>query len=679
MPKQNRVLAALTQREYERLLHDLEPVEFTQGQAIYREGGPVRHLHFPTTLAVSLLASSKEGGATSLATIGHEGFVGFSSVAGPDTSPFEVIALNDGHAYRLPREMATWEFEQHGGFSKLLLDYFQTILYQFAYSALCIQSYTVEQRLCRWLLEVLDRVHGQQLKMTQAFIAGNLGVRREAITEAALKLQATGLIEYSRGTITVIDRGGLEKLACECYARIRAECERILHAPLVRVDPVRHVRPDLGKIRRLAEERFHSGERVEPQSLSDMGRLLDELQIHQLELKIQNEELSAAYAEADRLQKKYADIYDFAPVPYVTVDAQGIIRQINLAGAIQLGLKRSEIGFHRFVDSLEVSSQAAFKRFLKETLAGHMRLQLEVGLIPTPRRDAATVIIDGIADESGNECLMVLTDITARKQAQGELQKYRDELEKMVAARTTDLARAREIAETANRAKATFLANVSHEVRTPLHVIYGMSTLIRREGLSQKQIARLDELDKASVQLTTVIDEILELADLDGGQFSLHREALDFNVLADQVVERFSPEIEEKHLEFHVELADLPGVAGDMLRLQHALFNYISNAVKFTARGGITLRIFPVEDAGDCVELRFEVEDTGIGISPEIRARLFAPFTQADNSMTRAYGGLGLGLVITRKIAQMMGGDAGCDSSPGKGSVFWFTARLEKI
>ena len=678
MPKQNRVLAALAPREYERLLRDLELVEFSQGQVIYREEGLVRYLHFPTTLAVSVLASSRDGGATSLATVGHEGFVGFSSVAGHDTSPFEVIALNDGHAYRMPREVAAWEFEQHGGFSRLLLDYFQTVLYQFAYSALCIQAYTVEQRLSRWLLEVVDRVDGQQLKMTQAFIAGNLGVRREAITEAALKLQAAGLIEYSRGTITVIDRGGLEGLACECYARIRAECERALQMPPARIDPVRHVRPDLGEIRRLAEERFRNGERVEPQSLSDMGRLLDELQIHQLELKIQNEELSAAYAEADMLQKKYADIYDFAPVPYVTVDAQGIIRQINLAGAIQLGLKRSEIGFHRFVDSLEAPSQAAFTRFLEETLAGHQRLQLEVDLVPAQRRDAATVIIDGIADESGNECLMVLTDITARKRAEGELQKYREELEKMVAARTADLAKAREIAETAQRAKSAFLANVSHEVRTPLHVIYGMSTLIRREGLSQKQLARLDELDRASVQLTTIIDEILELASIEAGKFSMGREVVDFVALVDQVVERFAPELEAKGLEFHDELAVLPAVQGDVHRLQQALFNYVANAVKFTPHGGITLRIFPVEDAGDRIELRFEVEDTGIGILPEIRARLFAPFEQADNSMTREYGGIGLGLAITRKIAQLMDGDAGCDSTPGKGSNFWFTARLEK-
>ena len=677
MPKQNRVLAALAQREYERLQRDLELVELFQGQVVYREGGTVRHLYFPTTLAVSVLASSQEGGATSLATIGHEGFVGFSAVVGHDVSPFEVVALSDGHAYRLPREVAAWEFEQHGSFAGLVMDYLQTILVQFAYSALCIQAYTVEQRLCRWLLEVIDRVPAQPLKMTQAFIAGNLGVRREAITEAALKLQAAGLIEYGRGTITVTDRGGLEKLACECYARMRGECSRPLQSS-ARAHVVRHARLGLNEIRHKAEERFRHGERVEPQSLSHMGRLLDELQIRQIELKIQNEEISAAYAEADQLQKKYADIYDFAPIAYVTVDSQGIIRQTNLAGAIQLGLKRSEIGFYRFGDSVAEACQPSFARFLEETLTGRKRLQLEVDLVPTPQRPAATVIIDGIADENGSECLMVLTDITDRKQTERQFLQQREGLEALVAERTADLARARQIAETAQRAKTTFLANMSHEVRTPLHVIYGMSALIRREGLNQKQLARLDELDRASVQLTTIIDEILDLASIEAGRFSMDREEVDFRVLVDQLVERVLPQLQSKQLEFRDELAALPTVVGDVHRLYQALFNYVANAIKFTPHGSITLRIFPVEDAGDRVELRFEVEDTGIGIAPEARSRLFAPFQQVDNSMTRAYDGIGLGLVITRKIAQIMGGDAGCDSLPGKGSIFWFTARLEK-
>lgn len=676
-PKQNRILAALAQREHERLLRNLELVEFLQGQVLYREGGTIRHLYFPTTLAVSVLASSHEGGATSLATIGHEGFVGFSAVVGHDVSPFEVVALSDGHAYRLPREVAAWEFGQHGSFAGVVMDYLQTILFHFAYSALCIQAYTVEQRLCRWLLEVIDRVPEQPLKMTQAFIANNLGVRREAITEAALKLQAAGLIEYSRGTIVVTDRGGLENLACECYGRMRAECSRELQAALP-TDTVRHARLGLNEIRHLAEERFRNGERVEPQSLSHMGRLLDELQIRQIELKIQNDEISAAYAEADRLQKKYADIYDFAPVAYVTVDGQGIIRQTNLAAAIQLGLKRSEIGGYRFGASVAAASQASFARFLEETLAGRKRLQLEVDLVPTVQRPEATVIIDGIADENGSECLMVITDITDRKRAEQQFLQQRDELEKIIAARTAELVHAWQVAEAARQAKTTFLANMSHEVRTPLHVIYGMSTLIRREGLSPKQLARLDELDRASVQLTTIMDEILELTAIESGKFSMKQEAVDFRALVDQVVERVTPQLQTKPLEFREELAVLPAVRGDMHRLNQALFNYVANAIKFTPGGHITLRIFPVEDAGDRVVLRFEVEDTGIGIAPEILPRLFAPFEQADNSMTRAYGGIGLGLVITRKIAQLMGGDAGCESVPGTGSTFWFTVRLEK-
>jgi PAS domain S-box-containing protein len=288
--------------------------------------------------------------------------------------------------------------------------------------------------------------------------------------------------------------------------------------------------------------------------------------------------------------------------------------------------------------------------------------------LPLRRADGSIYALCGIS-----------TDITPRVNAESRLQEYRDHLEAQVAQRTAELSVAKEAAEAANVAKSAFLANMSHEIRTPLSAILGMAHLIRRAGLPEAQTERLSKIDAAGQHLLEIINAVLDLSKIEAGKFALDDTDVHIGALAANVASMLSLSAEAKHLGISVETQAPPyNLHGDPTRLQQALLNYANNAIKFTESGTITLRAFVVDDAPATALVRFEVRDTGIGIAPEVAARLFTAFEQADTSTTRRYGGTGLGLVITRKLAELMGGSAGVDSQPGQGSTFWFTARLRK-
>lgn len=241
------------------------------------------------------------------------------------------------------------------------------------------------------------------------------------------------------------------------------------------------------------------------------------------------------------------------------------------------------------------------------------------------------------------------------------------------------LLEAKEAAEAANLSKSAFLANMSHEIRTPLNAISGMAYLIRRENLTAKQMAQLDKLEGASRHLLGIINDILELSKIEAGKYALEEIPVHIEQLINNVIAILREQVADKRLALLFEIETIPfHLLGDPTRIQQALLNYAGNAIKFTEAGSITLRVKPIKTQMEQVLVRFEVQDTGIGITGEAMTRLFSSFEQADNTITRKYGGTGLGLAITKKLAQLMGGDAGADSEVGRGSTFWFTVRLKK-
>lgn len=263
---------------------------------------------------------------------------------------------------------------------------------------------------------------------------------------------------------------------------------------------------------------------------------------------------------------------------------------------------------------------------------------------------------------------------------ENQLRELNSSLEQRVKARTADLQQAKEKAEEASRAKSTFLANMSHEIRTPLNAISGMALLMRRAGLSAEQAERLAKLETAGDHLLEVINMVLELSKIEAGKLTLDEVAFAPETLFANVSSILQERAAEKRLQFDYQLPSLPPLLlGDRTRLQQALLNYAGNAIKFTEQGSVQMRARILEEDEDSVLLRFEVEDTGIGISPEAQSRLFKAFEQADGSTTRKYGGTGLGLAIAAKIAACMGGNAGVESRLGRGSLFWFSAHLQKV
>jgi PAS domain S-box-containing protein len=285
-------------------------------------------------------------------------------------------------------------------------------------------------------------------------------------------------------------------------------------------------------------------------------------------------------------------------------------------------------------------------------------------------------------DDAGSALRMVgaMLDITERKLAEAELDAYRRGLEELVAQRTAQLIAAKEAAESANVAKSAFLANVSHEIRTPLNAISGMVSLMRRAGLPTEQVARLDKIDGAGTHLLEMIDAILDLSRIEAGKLTLEDAPINVADIVADVASNIAAKAGSKGVAVRTELGPVPPLLrGDPKGIRQALLHYATNAVKFTPAGSITLRVRPEADLGDQVVVRFEVQDTGVGIGPEVLPRLFSPFEQADNSLSRSYGGAGLGLVLTRHLARLMGGEAGALSQPNEGSTFWFTLRAKKV
>ncbi len=393
---------------------------------------------------------------------------------------------------------------------------------------------------------------------------------------------------------------------------------------------------------------------------ADARALLHELQVHQIELEMQNEELLRYQASAQAASEKYYDLFDFAPVGYYLWDDNGCIVEVNLAGAALLGLERSAVLHKRFRQFVATQDRLAFVEFCKRVLTSEGKQSCEIKLL----RDggAVDVLVEGIATQDGQGrplyCRTAVIDITQQKHAE-------------------ELAAAKAAAESANMAKSRFLANMSHELRTPMNAIMGMTDLALAQELSPTLRDYLQTVKQSADSLLNLINEILDLSRIEAGGFQLESTPFDLRTSVEQVVKALSVRASEKGLELLSDLADVPTqLVGDSLRLRQVFVNLVGNAVKFTAQGTVIVSATVQQKLAHEVVLEFTVADTGIGIAAEDQQRIFLPFTQEYASTTRQYGGTGLGLAITQRLVHLMGGRVWVESESGKGSIFRFSARL---
>lgn len=428
----------------------------------------------------------------------------------------------------------------------------------------------------------------------------------------------------------------------------------------------------IAKLRRSAEELIMNEELPAQlyEESAEMHRLLHELQVHQIELELQNEELRQARAEVESVLGKYTDLYDFAPVGYVTLDRAGTILAANLTGAGLLGVERSRLVGQRFGLFVAEAVRPAFVAFLGKAFANSAKEACDVEL---PRKSAPPLFvqIEGVASASGQECRIALIDNTERTRAEAALRQEKEAAEA--------LRQEKAAAEAASQAKSQFLANLSHELRTPMTGILGMLQLALKEDLAPTPREYLETTLKSSRSLLRIINDILEIARIEAGKLTFEEKPFALPSCVAEAADILAPEVHRKGLDLAISVAkEIPDiVVGDQVRLRQVLINLIGNAVKFTEEGKVTIRVTSGGMTPDGKrEFTFAVMDTGIGVPDDKKELLFRAFSQVDASNTRKYGGTGLGLAISRKIVDLMGGTIGFESAEGVGSTVSFTIPL---
>jgi PAS domain S-box-containing protein len=384
--------------------------------------------------------------------------------------------------------------------------------------------------------------------------------------------------------------------------------------------------------------------------------------------------------ERERILRTLFDTSDGA---IFLVDPQGRIVLANERMSAMWGIPMAELIGNEYVSLVHPDEREIGREKMLKLMASEIPfVRLEREYI---RRDGSMFwgFLCGrrLLDDQGKFVGLVglITDIDESKRNAHELENYRQHLEQLVQERTAQLEQARDAAESANRAKSAFLANMSHEIRTPMNAIVGLSHLLRREELAPRQADRLDKIMSSADHLLAIINDVLDISKIESGKLVLEQAPFRVVDVVEKIIGLNIDKASAKGLGFRTVMGNLPPVlVGDCTRLCQALLNYVGNAIKFTESGTIVLRASVLDEDESSLLARFEVQDSGIGIPDEVRQRLFRPFEQADGSTTRRYGGTGLGLVITRRLAELMGGQAGVDSVPGQGSTFWMTARFSK-
>ena len=382
---------------------------------------------------------------------------------------------------------------------------------------------------------------------------------------------------------------------------------------------------------------------------------------------------------ADAQVRRLSQAVEQSPESVVITDLDGNIEYVNAAFVRTSGYAREELlGQNSRILQSGQTPRAIYDTLWATLLEGRAwsgqlinkrksgEIYYEQALIAPIRQPDGMVL----------NYLAVKQDITEKKRLGEELDRHRHHLEELVVTRTAELAAAKQAAEVANEAKSAFLANMSHEIRTPMNAIIGLTHMLQRKAHEPEQLERLAKIRDSADHLLSVINDVLDISKIESGKATLGKVDFDLQAQIERVLALVRDRAEDKGLVLQSE--PLPALDGslrsDPTRLSQALLNYLGNAIKFTEHGSVTLRCKLIKAEPTQVRLRFEVSDTGIGIAEEVLPRLFSAFEQADNSTTRHYGGTGLGLAITRRLAEMMGGEAGVLSQPGQGSTFWFEA-----
>jgi PAS domain S-box-containing protein len=425
---------------------------------------------------------------------------------------------------------------------------------------------------------------------------------------------------------------------------------------------------------------------IDRMSPDEVQRLVHELQVHQIELEMQNEELRHAQVALTQSRDRFNQLYDFAPVGYMTLSAEGRVLEANLALASLLGLVRGKLMGQKFSSFVPPESQ--------DPLYLHQRAVQDSGAkqvcqLDLRRSDGATfpARMETIAlrneEGGGFHFLSVIIDMTDIKRAQAQVQQLNADLERRVSERTQALResevrekQARQTAETANLAKSEFLTTMSHEMRTPLNGILGLTELLLLDHLPPQQRQYVTLIGVNGETLLTLIEDLLDIGKIEAGQLDTVQVPFSLDELLRELGDLYTLLARDKGLTFSAHHAPrVPVVViGDRHRLRQILNNLLANALKFTHHGEISLSVefLRSERLNDqhISTLRFTVRDSGIGIAPEVQNRLFTRFVQADSGTTQNYGGTGLGLAIVKQLAEHLGGGVALSSVPGQGSVF---------
>jgi len=386
--------------------------------------------------------------------------------------------------------------------------------------------------------------------------------------------------------------------------------------------------------------------------------------------------------QAEEQLRKLAQAVEQSPESIIITDLDGNIEYVNEAFSKNSGYCHEEIiGQNPRLLNSGKTPKESYTALWDAISNG----QTWKGEFINKRKDGSEyvdfAIITPIRQPNGGitHYVAVQEDITEKRHQGEELDQHRHHLEELVARRTAELEAARTSADAANQSKSAFLANMSHEIRTPMNAIIGLTYLLRQNTPTSEQSVRLDKIDAAALHLLSIINDILDLSKIEAGRLELEQTDFSLAAVLDHISSLITDQSRAKGLTIEMDNGDVPlWLRGDPTRLRQAMLNYAGNAVKFTERGTIWLRARLLEETDAGLLVRFEVQDTGIGIAAENLPTLFEVFAQADISTTRKYGGTGLGLAITRRLANIMGGEVGVESALGQGSTFWFTVRLQR-